>query len=240
MSTRLENIARIRTLLDSPFGQSPNLHRIVQQELSEEVDIINELNNTGKPWITDSTTLTSNGTQDTYEMSVSNFGKPLYVVKETNNIYQPYIYVPFGDLTSQNYGQVWSYGQGVIQSDPTIEKMSFYRQGMTNQSYKVKIEPVPQTPTTYIISYLPGYMGTDDPLEATIAIPEHATLVQLRAATALLPYCQWFEDDAKNSMKRKELMESFAYQLNRKEQLFSKYIKNLIIPKMVDADSDWR
>jgi len=158
MANRQENIFRMRTLLDTPYASSPNLHLFVQQELSEEIDIINELNNTGVAWAENSTQLVSNGFQDTYEISASDFGKPLYVLRATNDPFVPYISVPFGDITTLDYGVVWgginSITDGFFTNNVTPEKFAFYRSGAVNPINKVRIQPLPQQSATYTISFI--------------------------------------------------------------------------------------
>jgi len=48
MSSRQENIFRVRSLLDDPYASSPSLHKLVQAELRQEQTMANQLNNTGK------------------------------------------------------------------------------------------------------------------------------------------------------------------------------------------------
>lgn len=244
MPSRQENIFRTRSLLDDPYPQSPSLHRLVQQELSGEQDICNQLNNTGKAWSTATVDLVLSPNQDTYEINASNFGKPLYVVKATNNIYVPYISVPFDDITDLNYGQVWGgynniYG-GLYTENSTPERMAFYRNGIIDATKMVKIQPMPQYSATYTISYLIGHIGTDDPLSSAFALPEHATLLQLRNAMALAlgGYCQWYEDYVRNEQKAKMLVEGFKYQLSIKESIFKEYISSLSHSRMTITD-DW-
>ncbi len=202
--------------------------------------MVNATNNTGLAWATAEYTLNFTPNQNVYQINVSDWGKVLFCVKETQNPYIPYLPVPFDDLSSQQYGTVWgwfnnSYAQAFALSE-TPERMSFSRVGAVNAQYTVTINPVPQQSATYILTYLPGYIGVSDPLESSIQMPEHAELVRLRMATALLPTAEWFEDEASNVMRRKELMESFAYQLQRKEAIFSTYIRGINRPRTVDIE----
>lgn len=237
--TRTNNIFRTRDLLLRPQPQSPTFHDYLRQELSEERDITNALNNTGVAWGLAETSLNYIPGVDTYALNVTDFGKVMYVVKATTNPYIPYIQVPFQDVTDQLYGSIWSWFGGNNYAQPfvmqeTPERMSFYRAGVLNAQPSVKIQPQPQTGATYTIAYLPGCLGDDDPLESGIQLPEHAELVRLRAAMALLPGCAWFEDEAMNQERRKELSMSFQYQLQRKEAIFSKYIKSINKPRITN------
>lgn len=238
--SRETNIFRTRTLLDSPYPSSPTLHQFVQAELRGEQDIVNQLNNTGKPWQVSTFELVSNSFQDTYEISANQFGKALYVVKATDNVQVPFVSVEFTDITDLTYGQVWNTA-GSFYPNPTFEQFAFYRTA-PDSIPMVKIQPLPQQQAVYTVSYLIGDVGTGDPLSASYAVPEYATLLQLRNAMffALSGTCRWFEDDERNYAKSDRLAKAFAYELERKERSFAEYIRSLVHSQMVDCDADWR
>jgi hypothetical protein len=243
-TTRENNIFRIRDLLDNPLPNAPSFHTIFRQCISEEQDIVNQLNNTGIAWGVKEYQLNYTPSIDTYQINVEDWGKVMLVVKETGNPYVPYVPVPFTDLAEQRYGTILSAFYGVygtlFPASETIERMAFYREGTTDAQYMVKINPRPNMSWTYLITYMPGYMGTDDPLETATQMPEHVDLLRLRAAMALLGYSKWSDDEAFNRQKRLELADSpygFKYQLVRKEQLFSRYIQSINIPRTVEVDN---
>lgn len=244
MTQRIEQIFRTRDLLDSPRLQSPSFHQILRGELSCEQDLANELNNTGKPWTVSTYQLNYTSGQDSYDINVSDMGKILFVVRLTNNPYIPALPVPFADLNELHYGTLWGTfynlysGWGAYALSETIEQMSFYRTGLVDQSIKVQIQPMPQDSATYVITYLAGVISNDDPLESAIALPEFATLTQLRNATALLPYCQWTDDRKEDMARKQELAQAFAYQLERKERALAEYKSSLVIPSTVEI-GDW-
>jgi len=239
--SRTQNIFRIRDLLDNPLPNRPSFHRLMTQEISEEMDIVNATTNVAKPWATSTFQLNYTAGQDSYDINVSDFGKILYVVKQTTNPYIPYISVPFDDVSQQDYGTIYnyygSYGQAFA-LPVTPEKMSFFREGVLNSQFKCTIQPQPQESATYILTYLSGYIGIGDPLSAATQMPEHAELVRLRAAMALLNYAEWGDDKAENREKRKDLAQGFAYQLERKEMLFRNYITAMTSKRTVEID-DW-
>ena len=242
MPSRIENLFRVRDLLDSPQVAAPNFHRMFEQEISEEMDIVNATLETGRPWATATWTLNYNCNQTQYPINVSNFGKVLYVVKATGNCLLPYINVPFSDMETQQLGTVWPMfdtgcGQAFLPWTDTPEQMCFYREGVLNPQPMLEINPRPQQNAQYVITYLPGYIGTADPLTANVQMPEHVELLRLRTAMALLPYAKWGEDEVENRIKRKELSQAFAYQLERKERQFYRYISSIAVPKQVFVDS---
>lgn len=241
-TSRIQNIFRIRDLLDNPTPQSPSFHMMMGQCIREEMDIVNATLNTGIPWAVKEFQLNYSPGQLSYDINVPDFGKILYVVKATTNPWIPFISVPFDDISQQDYGTLFnyygSYGQAFALPE-TPERMSFYRENVLNAQYKVKIQPQPRESATYTLTYLPGYIGTDDPLSVDTQMPEHAELMRLRAAMALLPYAKWGDDMVANKMKREELSKVFAYQLDRKESLFRDYITSINRAQSVEI-SDWQ
>lgn len=236
---------RTRDLLLNPYPNAPSFHRMLAQEISEEMDVVNAALETGKPWGLEQLQLNYTPGQNTYTLNISDWGKALYVTRETGNPYLPLVNVPFDDVQTQHYGTVWNtyydtFGS-FCQPDNTIERMSFFREGVMNSQIKVTINPMPMQSWTYQITYLPSYIGTADPLEASIQLPEHAEMVRLRAALAHLPGAMWFEEEDKNMARRQQLRDAFLFQLKRKERLFNKYLKSIAIPKTVTLGgwNDW-
>lgn len=240
--SRIEQIFRTRDLLDNPLPNRPSFHQLMRQEISTEMDIVNATNNSAKPWALSTYQLNYIAGQDTYTINAEDFGKVLYVERIQGDPYIRWVNVPFSDVDDLDYGTVWQYYMGSYGTLPwvteTPERMSFYRSGVLNSNYMVRIQPQPMTSWTYNIHYLSGYIGVSDPLSSAVQMPEHAELVRLRNAMALLPYTEWSDDKAENLAKRKELMMGFDYQLQIKEPLFSRYIKSIAIPKPVYL-SDW-
>jgi len=242
MPTRLDTIFKVRDLLDNPVPSRPSFHQLFRQAISEEQDMANALNVSGQSWGVEEYQLNYSPGLDTYAINVSNFGKVLYVSRLTGNPYIREVCVPFDDMQNQHYGSIWTnwwnvYGS-FFQPDTTPEHASFYRQGTVNAQYMVKINPMPMQGWVYKIVYIPGYIGSNDPLETAVQMPEHVELVRLRMAMALLPYAEWGDDPVMNTDKRKQLMAGFEYQLRRKETLFSTYIKNINIPRS-ELVADW-
>ena len=244
MATRLENLIRIRAILGTPYISAPSFNDILRQELSEELDIVNRLSNTGKAWAVETYTFNySANDTGTFALNVSNIGKILFVVRVMlNNQYVPALPVPISDFENQPYGTLIGNYYGIYSMpwayETTLEKMAFYRTGTVDQEYMVQVQPMPQESAVYEIYYVPGGVDADAALSSATAMPEFSNLVQLRAATALLPLAKWYEDEKENREKRKELAASYLYQLERKEMLFASYIGNLTKPR-TQTISDW-
>lgn len=241
-ATRQQNLFAIRGLLDYPQPNSPSFDLLLRQEIAEERDLINETNNTGKPWAMNEYQFIFTPGIDTYSINVSDFGKVLFCLRNTTNPYIPWLPVGVNDVTQMQYGTLLSYfyGNGWTQSfalSETIEKISFFRTGATNPIFQCRIQPMPQQSWTYRLFYLPGYIGDDDPLETAVLMSEHVELLRLRAAAALLPYAKWSDDEAANTNRRKELMQSFEFQLTRREKNWADYRRNIDRPQTTTVDS---
>jgi len=244
MSSRTEQIFRTRDILDTPLPNKPSFHQLLRQEISTETDIANALNNTGQPWTTNEYQLNYSPNQSEYVLNATDIGRILFVVRLTNNPYVPALPVPFQDLATLRYGTIWTNfytmynGIGAYSLPETIEQMAFYRSGVVNPETKVEIQPMPIESATYVITYLIGEFGNNDPLESAIALPEFATMGQLRNAVALLPYTRWSDDYDMDMKRKQELMQAFQYQLNIKEPIFADYKRSLVHSGTVDCE-DW-
>lgn len=240
--SRLEQIFRTRDYLDNPLPNRPSFHQLLRQEISTEMDIVNEINNSGKPWGLSETQLIYTPGQDEYTINVTNFGKVMYVERLQGDQYIRYLNVPFSDVDDLDYGTVWQNWGNAYGTIPWItetpEKMSFFRTGVLNSEIKVRIQPQPLTSWTYVIHYMPGYIGNTDPLASAIQIPEHAEMARLRNALSLLAITEWSDNAEADDKKRARLKESFIYQLAPKEANYSRYLKSIAIPKPVFID-DW-
>lgn len=234
---------RIRDILDSPLPDAPSFHTLFRLEIAEEQDVLNELGNTSNAWTVREWRFNYNCGQSVYQVNAGQWGKAIQVVRVTNDCFIKYLPVPFDQYDSQSYGrilggyfggcgQVWPFGM-----TETIEHISFYREGTVNSQPMLTINPQPSQNCEYIVSYLAGYQGTTDPLTATVNMPEHVELIRLRIAMAALPYTQWFTDEEQNRIKRKDLAAAFAYQLERKEQIYKQYIASMAHPRDVWVDS---
>lgn len=242
MATRLENLARVRQYLDTPYPSRPSFAQAFQMELSVEADILNESNNSDRPWAVEMTQINYSPTNLPINITVGNFGKPILVTRVvTNNPYINRVVVPFQGYNNQLYGTVWqmwdSFAGWAWNINETPERMTFFREGVTDAQVSVTVQPQPQQAVIYEISYIPSRPDDDAPLEAQIQLPEMSELVQLRVATQLLPYAAWYENEDENRAKRKDLAAAFAYQLERKEKIFERYVSSINKPRDIFISS---
>ncbi len=241
MTSYIDSIFRVRDLLRNPYPQAPSFHQLLRQCLSDQADIANELNNSGKTWTVNEYQLNFNGVNDTYDIDTTDFGKVLFVVRIlSGNPYVRALPVLFDDLTELDYGTLIApfnslYSAWIPPMANTVERMAFFQTGNVNPQWKVRIQPLPQQACTYIISYAAGWNGDSNPLNSLMLMPSYVTMSELRSAKAMLSYSEWFEDEMQNVMRRKQLDDSYDYQLNKKEPQFAKYIKSMNHPRMVEV-----
>lgn len=246
MTTRAISISEVRSLLDDPYQQAPNLHKIVAGHLRFEQLMANRLNNTGRAWTVKTFEFTSDPELDTYSIAtgappvaVADFGKPLAIVKATGEERIPYVQIAFDDYNQQDYGLIPA---GVSEVSPfnqfasAPEKISFYREGIIDPVMKMKLNPVPGDAQDYTVSYLVGAIGRDDPLTVNYGIPEHAHLVEIQNATSQLPYCKWGEDEKANGVKMEQMAKGFAYQLTLLQPVFEQYVRDLTHGRPVEVE----
>lgn len=244
MPSRSESIAEIRNLLGEPYEGAPSLHRIIGAYLRHEGQMFLRLSNTGTAWAVKSFELVSDPDTDTYDVEASSqpiadFGKPLFVIRSTNNTNVPYVEVLFSDLRQQSYGVIPETISDVTPAgvySPSIERLSFYREGAVNPVNKVKINPVPKTAQTYTITYSVGNVGRGDDLDSTYAIPELSAWVELHTAMSLLPYCKWDESADVNAAQKKELAAAFAFQLETVNATANDYLRDIVNPRPVEVE----
>lgn len=213
-----------------------------QTEISVEQDVLLATSNAQRPWATMTYQLNFTPGQSSYAINVTNFGKPILVTKIINSPYIKRVNVPYDDFGNQHYGTVLNAFNNTYgipwDIEETPERMSFFRTQVLNSECRVTIEPQPQWSGVYEITYVPGYIGDSDPLEAAIQMPEHAEYLRTRCALRLLPYCKWSDDKAANMEQKAELKELFIEVINEKKPLFDKFITSITIPRDVMV-SDW-
>jgi len=242
MVSIVENMFRVRDLLDNPLPQRPPFHQLLRQTFSDLQDLTNALTNTGLVWSEYQWQLNYNPNQADYEINVSDFGKAVFATRLTGNPFIPQVAIQIGDRNKEHYGTVWQYIYGAygqwIPWNESPEQLIFWRGGAYNPRQMVSVMPQPQSAQTYIIHYIPGFLANNVALSTSIQMPEHQSLIQLRSASAMLPYTEWGDDKTYNANRRKELAEGFQYQLERKEELFKDYKTSMNAAKTVTL-ADW-
>lgn len=237
----------MRAFLDDAKSQKPSPHRILNQMLVTEQSLNLRLNNSRNPWEILSTTITTVDGTDTYSITqpisaYTNSGKVHFVVRATDDTNLPYVPVEFDDFNSQSYGEM----PPVVSVNSALavpEKISFYRTGIQDQVIKAVISPTPQGVMTYTVWFLAGSLDSAHALMSQVGpVSELSNYKCLKTAMALLPYCEWRDDDQFNIDKRKMLGAGFMLQLgdiNRKgdlEHTVAGYISQLNAPKSFDMD----
>lgn len=222
----------VRLRCNDPKAQKPS-DRTILHLLSAEVQaFLNELNLTGRPWAVDELELdVTAGTEDYQLAATSSFGRPVQVrtlyPDNPAHIERDIDFFDLGVLNSdwffpKNLGQ----GFSLDGSPNTAVRMAFYRKGAQDAVW-VRALPIPQQAARYQVLYQIGEYGYAVPFDETPLLPQHHALIELRTAISALPHCEWSEDSADNSNRRKELALAFTALAPRLERNFQSYIRNL-------------
>jgi hypothetical protein len=227
-----EEYSQVRDLLDYPLFQRPNPHQIFAELIRQWQFMVNQLNNTRRPWTVPQTptTITSVAGQAEYLIIAADFGKPLFVYRELDNdILLP---VPFADYASEIHNQSYEFWIAPLESglSPVYsgEKVSFYR--TPTGSKLMRIYPVPEeSGNEYKVVYASGYQDliASEKEDETI-LPEWSDYRCLRAALKLLGKCEWEGlTRAENADKRREMKSDHLLDYSEQKAEFENYISNV-------------
>lgn len=222
-------LSNSRTLCGSPKPQKPNdktLLLILSRQLQS---YINRANLSGKPWAVDELTLTVTGNAEDYPLPVdSHFGKPILVrtvyTANPSTIERDVDFVDLGDFNFDwGLPRNWGGGYSWDGSPNTAARIAFFRKSGTDQVY-ARVIPIPQQSAQYQILYQVGVYGETVPLDETPLLPEHHALIETWTALAALPHCEWSDDKADNSNRRRELGVTLMDERARLERNFERYL----------------
>lgn len=229
MPTREQEIMRVRELLDAPKEQRPGMHAIASELIRQEQFQMNLLNNTGRPWSQNSTTITTVADTAEYTLTPTNFGKPLFVFRALdNNVSFP---VPFTDYTHEIGNQSYEFWLAPAEANliPFFsgEKCAFFRTSAGTK--KMRIYPIPETAAiVYTVVYAAGWQDwTAFALSDVPILPEWSDLRTINTALFLLPRTDWpglTRQD--NSAKRNELVQSLQGQMLLQKNEFDSYVRS--------------
>jgi hypothetical protein len=241
VNDRIEEYSRIGAYLNDPYSQRPSPDRRLKALLTIEQTLNLRITNTGKPLNLISVDIATVSGTDTYEISqpvesYQNSGKAYYVIRETDNADLPFLSIPFTDFSELMYGKMPP--QGEVNSALAVpEKIAFYRTGQQNQAIKAVISPTPQEVLTYTVWFTTGFLDRSHALMDGVGLmPELTDYKCLKAAFALLPYCEWRDDDNYNAGQRQTLAVGIGAQIAELEPIVEKYLSNINAPKSFDMD----
>lgn len=224
-------LSNTRIRLGEPRAQRPSDFALLLLVRSQVQSFLNQANLSDRPWAVSEVTLVVTGNVEDYTVaSASQFGKPIQVrTQYAANPAHIESVVEFYELGDLNFD--WdlprngaSYGWAADGSPNTAERIAFFRKDGSDQVY-ARVLPIPQTSAQYQILYQVGVYGETESLDEIPVLPQHHSLVELRAALDALPLCEWDDDPARNSNMRKELAISMASTEGRLAREFNNYIK---------------
>lgn len=238
MPTIQESMSRVRTLLRDPKAQQPSDLAVLRRTLSKYQAMLNSLNNTGLAWAIGEVPLQVNQGQEDYEITgANNFGKALLVESAdpgnpSHIVRQIEIFnignLDYNWLVPRNCAGWYAAPDG---SNTTALRTAFFRKEGFNSVY-VRVRPVPQLSAQYLIVYEIGDWTGNAGLQSELLLPEHHDLVITRIALSILPLCDWTDDEALNSNRRKELSMSLMKDEAEYSSLFEVYKRTVAQPSL--------
>lgn len=237
---RTERYTNIINLLDEPFEQAPNPHKILHRMLMSERKLNLMLTNEDKPWnLLAPVTLPSVIGQTEYTIAEpasanQNSGKLYMVLRSTADSQMPYISVPFDDFNDLDYGVM---PPSVNASFWAPEKVSVYRQDSQNQTRKVVITPTPTEVLSYQLWFYPATLDRAFALmTGTAAIEEASDWLDLDTAISLLPVCRWTDDKKENQAQAQFIGAGLTRDFQMVDKIITEYIKQINGAKSFDLD----
>lgn len=215
MATLNDLMSRVRSVrLHNPRPQQPPLHVVLEAVISHTQNLYNELSNTNKAWATEEVPLTVQPGVEEYLLPVdAQIGKVLSVVTSDPTVPQHIERsVDFFDI--QNLQHDWDLPNNIATSTAfnwdgsahTAQRMAFYYKSEgENAGLWVKVKPIPQRAAVYKVLYTIGNWVESAGLGSSPILSGHHQLIEVRAARSVLPSAVWFDDDARDQVKRKEV-----------------------------------
>lgn len=220
MSTINQNLSQLDSMLGNPKANKPTTDQRLTQVMMELQNLVNELNNTSLPWLTQDVTVNvTSGTED--YLVTGNVGKVLFVyANRADNVFGPFA-MEFADLASVSsdfylfspldYGISRDFNENFAVPFPA--QIAFYRQGgslyFRLPPFGTGIESV--TVVSSVGDWLDGLTADDE-----FVVKGHVQLALTRAALNLLPMTEWTGDRKFNLEQRGQ----FAQSLQRQERSY--------------------
>jgi len=215
-------LSGVRIHTRNPRAQQPSDRTLLKLLCIQIQHFLTELNIYGSNWAVDELTLTVTPNTAEYTISTEGFGKPIEVLavnpSDPAYINRPLDFFELGDLNyawdmPANFGQAWS----LDGSPHSTQRIAFFRR---NGNVTARVLPVPNQAAQFRILYQVGVFGDTTPLDEGIVLPQHHALIEVRAALAALPHCEWFDNEKDNIARRAELKDSLMDQANDLARVF--------------------
>jgi hypothetical protein len=220
----------VRLRLDEPRAQQPSDLAVKQAVSSYTQRLINRVNNTGRAWTLQETTLNVAGGQDTYTLNVgSEYGKAIniYTVDESNPNHIERS-IPF--FETQNLQYDWGFPnnagnwfQAWDGSNNTAMRMAISRS--VEGDVVIRVLPTPQLSASYVVQYSTGYFLDTASLDTTVLLEQHHALPETQAALSLLSRARWSDDAKADRERRKDLAQSLQFDMTVFDRDFEDFIR---------------
>lgn len=237
--------SNVRLRLGDCRSQSPNAQAVLNAVCTQIRNSLRFRRITGNPWNFNDLIVQVQANSDTYAISATDFGQPLAVITHdpTNpvwiprlvKIYEPQNLVLNIPALPQNQA-AWAY-LPYDNSNCTAQRIAFYWRD--NVPY-IQLWPMPLQSAGYKVRYLQNANGVATASLASSPLPsEDDDLVELRAATSLLPLAEWYDPSSKdgrasNAEKRRDLATTLANDERTARELFEASMRQPSGPRIYE------
>jgi len=233
----------VRLRLGDPRSQAPNDQAVLNAVCSQVRALLRFRRITGNPWNLNDVIINVVPNQDTYTINQPDFGSPLAVLSYNPSaplwiprlikIYEPQnLFLDLPPLPQSIAANAYIPWDGTWS---TAQRVAFYWRD--NQAY-VQFWPMPLMASGYQCRYLQNADGVNQASLSSSPLPsEDDDLVELRAATSLLPISDWQAPESPegvryNAEKRRDLATTLANDEREARALFEAQMRQPTGPRI--------
>lgn len=221
-------------------AQAPSEDDVLREVSSHLRNFLNTLNNTNLAWDYRTLTIAVGANQAAYQIPDASFGKAFAVLtRDDSNPSHVVRRVPFFEAPNLHFdwsapGNIGAYPVSYFDGSlHTAVRAAFYwNAGVAYVSFL----PTPQLSADYDVSYSVGDSTRSMSLDSVPILSQHHDLIEVRAARSLLPLAEWWDDEARNERKRREL----ALSLTADEQIYNQQFLAAATLKNAGTGISWR
>lgn len=246
MSSVLEEVIAIRSLLKNPLPQSPSFENIVDAMEAEYLLATNQTNNKGNAWQKDSVIFQTVAGISEYQIEVddNNFDKALVVTTIPSDANQfPEYVLEFTEV--ENITKEWAWkGQGkgqYMRSSHDSQLIAFFHK-LTDDGDEIwcEIRPTPSKSQRYKIMYQSAdwwskVFNTTDNFEFKLPYAPHKHYFRTLIAESLLYRCRWSMDKQADITEKQEIGMTLERNLARYKPAFDEWIDTLVVPDVIQG-----
>lgn len=241
MSSLLDEIHGVRTLLDNPLSNAPSPEDIAEALEEMYQWAMNVTNNTGNSWQIGTMNIVT--VADTYvyqiETEFDDFYKALSVVTIPENSTDPEYSLEFVEVEHipEEWSWITSNGGRLYCSSHSARYIAFYRKmGTDGETIWCEIRPVPDRVENYKITYQVGHWW-NRVADTDYEMPhkEHRFHLRRLAAESLLSKCRWQYGD--NTQRKAEVGAQLVRGIARGAKAFDDHIASLDNAGIVELET---